>query len=62
VKGLPIRRAQFDVQGFAASLASNGAEVGVPTNPYEVIRYRAYRANGPHALRMVAEMEREGRI
>lgn len=37
-----MRLAQFDVANFAAWLAKNGAEIGIPTNPYEVIRYRAY--------------------
>ena len=41
-RNVPIRRAQFDVQQFAAWLASEGAEICIPTNPYEVIRYRAY--------------------
>ena len=41
-KSLPIRRAQFDVPGFLAFVAANGGEVGKPTNPYEVVRYRAY--------------------
>lgn len=39
---LPIRRKDFNVQGFLAFVAANGGEVGVPTNPYEVVRYRAY--------------------
>lgn len=39
---LPIRRDRFDVPGFVAFLAANGCEVGSPTNPYEVVRYRAY--------------------
>ena len=38
----PIRRNQFNVSGFAAWLAANGAEVSAPTNPYELIRYRAF--------------------
>lgn len=41
-KSLPIRRAQFDVQGFLAFAAEQGAEIGTPTNPYEVVRYKAY--------------------
>jgi hypothetical protein len=45
-KQLPIRRGQLSVQSFIAWLASNGAEVGAPTNPYEVVRYRAYREKG----------------
>lgn len=39
---LPIRRNKFDVQGFLAWLSDNGAEIGTPSNPYEVVRYRAY--------------------
>lgn len=38
----PVRRAQFKVGDFAAWLASQGAEIGQPTNPYELIRYRAF--------------------
>jgi hypothetical protein len=47
---LPIRRKQFDVQGFLAFLAANGCEIGQPTNPYEVVRYKAYHAGSkrPH--------------
>lgn len=41
-RNIPIRRAQFALQQFAAWLASEGAEIGIPTNPYEVIRYKAY--------------------
>ncbi len=41
-KPLPMRVAQFDVAEFAAWLARNGAEIGIPSNPYEVIRYRSY--------------------
>lgn len=39
---VPIRRDQFDVQGFVAWLAYNGAEIGIPTNQYEVVRYLAH--------------------
>ena len=42
MNSLPIRRAQFDTEGFAAWLSRSGAEVRAPTNPYEVIRYLAY--------------------
>lgn len=38
----PVRRQQFKTADFAAWLAANGAEVGQPTNPYELIRYRAF--------------------
>lgn len=39
---LPIRRKDFDVAGFLAYVKEHGGEVGQPTNPYEVVRYRAY--------------------
>lgn len=42
MSALPIRRQQLKVQPFLAWLAEHGAEVGAPTNPYEVVRYRAY--------------------
>jgi 5-methylcytosine-specific restriction endonuclease McrA len=46
MKSLPIRDGQFDLPNFAAWLARNGAEIGIPGNPYEVIRYRAYVDGG----------------
>ncbi|MXP42954.1 HNH endonuclease [Allopontixanthobacter sediminis] len=39
---LPIRRDKFDTQNFLAYLSQQGCEIGVPTNRYEVVRYRAY--------------------
>lgn len=45
-KTLPIRRNQFKTAEFAAWLETQGAEVGMPTNQYEVIRYRAYAPGG----------------
>lgn len=39
---LPIRRPQLDLQQFCVWLSENGAEIGKLTNPYEVVRYRAY--------------------
>ena len=39
---LPIRDRDFQTANFAAWLARHGAEVGIPTNPYEVIRYKAF--------------------
>lgn len=41
-RNLPIRRRDFDVPGFLAYVARNGGEVATPTNPYEVVRYRAH--------------------
>lgn len=42
MSNVPIRRDHFDVPGFVAWLAFNGAEIGVPTNAYEVVRYLAH--------------------
>lgn len=42
MSGLPIRDRQFKTADFLAWLARNGAEIGTPTNRYEVVRYRAY--------------------
>jgi len=47
---LPIRRSQFETGKFAAWLTENGAEIGRQTNPYEVIRYRAYSPGSRKAL------------
>jgi len=49
VSYLPVRRQQFRTAKFLAWLAANGAEVGQPTNPYEVVRYRAYGRQGGKA-------------
>lgn len=46
MSNLPIRRTQFNMAGFAVWLSNSGAEVGAPTNPYELIRYRAYAEGG----------------
>ena len=43
---LPFSRGQFKVGEFAAWLVKMGAQIGTPTNTYEVIRYRAYQAGG----------------
>lgn len=42
MSSLPIRRKDFDVAGFLSFIAKSGGEVMQPTNPYEVVRYRAY--------------------
>lgn len=42
MSGLPIRRKDFDVAGFLAYVKEQGGEISQPTNPYEVVRYRAY--------------------
>jgi len=44
---VPVRREQIrhHMTKFMAWLNANGAEIGQPTNPYEVIRYRAYWRN-----------------
>ncbi|MBO9624130.1 MAG: HNH endonuclease [Sphingomonas sp.] len=59
-KGLPIRRAQFKTAAFLAWLAENGAEVGTPTNLYEVVRYRAYHAGSVKALTHIVYAKESG--
>lgn len=49
-KPFPIRRNQFELARFAAWLATQGAEIGIPTNPYELIRYKAYVDGGRKAV------------
>jgi hypothetical protein len=46
----PVRRKQFKAAEFAAYLAQNGAEIGVPTNAYEVIRYKAFWQGSAYAM------------
>jgi hypothetical protein len=58
--GLPIRRAQFQTAKFAAWLAKNGAEVGTPTNGYEVIRYRAYALGSTKAVTHIVYAKENG--
>lgn len=55
---LPIRRKDFKVGEFLAFVAANGGEVGTPTNPYEVVRYRAYwRGTQTSAIHIVYAKE-----
>ena len=60
--GLPLRRAQFDLPGFAAWLSANGAEIAVPTNPYEVARYRAYERGAKKASTHVVYAKENGKL
>lgn len=46
---VPVRRQQFQLAEFATYLAQSGAEVGIPTNVYEVIRYRAFQQGSKKA-------------
>lgn len=62
MKNLPIRRDQFDTQGFAAWLSSNGAEIRTPTNAYEVIRYLAFMPGGTKAQTHIVYAKETGRL
>lgn len=53
----PIRASGLKVADFAAWLAKCGAEIGVPTNPYEMIRYRIYSAAGKLGTHIVYRKE-----
>lgn len=46
---MPIRVQQFRLPDFVNWLVSNGAEIVQITNPYEVVRYRAYAAKKARA-------------
>lgn len=50
MSSLPIRDRQFKVADFVAWLAANGAEVGMPTNSYELVRYKAYTSAATKAM------------
>jgi len=57
---MPVRRTQFMAANFAAWLAKHGAEVGLPTNPYEVIRYRAFWCGSKRAASHVVYAKENG--
>lgn len=57
---LPIRRDKFDLPAFAAWLAANGAEVGIPTNPYEVVRYKAHVKGKNRAMTHIVYAKENG--
>jgi hypothetical protein len=57
-----MRDAQMDVSNFAAWLAKNGAEIGIPSNPYEVIRYRAYPEAGGKAETHIVYRKESGAL
>lgn len=60
MRGLPIRRDKFDTPGFAAWLATNGAEVGIPTNQYEAIRYKAHVKGKNRAMTHIVYAKENG--
>jgi hypothetical protein len=60
VSAVPVRRGSFKTGPFAAWLAANGAEIGTPTNPYEVIRYRAYWNGSAKALTHIVYAKENG--
>lgn len=57
---MPVRRTQFQLANFAAWLAKNGAEIGLPTNPYEVLRYRAFWCGSKRAVTHVVYTKENG--
>jgi hypothetical protein len=56
----PVRRQQFKFADFAAYLAKHGAEIGQPTNPYEVIRYRAFWQGSAKAVTHIVYAKENG--
>jgi len=59
---LPIRRANFKVSEFIAFLNGIGAEIGVPTNIYEVVRYKAFTADSKKALTHIVYAKESGAL
>ena len=59
-KQLPIRRNNFKTQEFLAYLAANGCEIGKPSNPYEVVRYRAYWKDGKKPITHIVYSKENG--
>lgn len=60
LRNLPVRRKQFWTGEFANWLIANGAELGRPTNIYEVIRYRAFHGKSPRALTHIVYAKENG--
>jgi len=60
MSSLPVRRSQFTVGGFAHWLTKNGAELTKTTNPYEVIRYRAYSVKSRRPLTHIVYSKENG--
>lgn len=58
----PVRCKQFHTAEFAAYLAQNGAEVGVPTNGYEVIRYKAFWQGSQKAMTHIVYTRENGML
>lgn len=57
-KFVPTRADQLDISGFVSWLAKCGAAVGVPTNPYEMCRYKVYDFRGHMATHIVYRKDR----
>lgn len=61
-KPMPSRDHQLDIQAFAGWLAMGGAEIGVPTNAYEVLRYRAYPDGATKMMTSIVYRKETGQI
>lgn len=61
-KPAPTRVQQFDVSGFVTWLAEAGAEIGIPGNQYEVVRYRAYPHGGGKLVTHIVYQKESGQL
>lgn len=59
---VPARIEKVDVSGFISWLAKNGAEIGMPTNPYEVVRYKSYTDNATKPMTSVVYRKDSGLV
>lgn len=59
---MPSRIHQIDVQAFAGWLAMGGSEIGVPSNPYEVLRYKSYPDGATKMMTSIVYRKETGQI
>lgn len=61
-KRIPMRHSQFKTTDFLEWISRNGAEVGMPSNGYEVVRYKAYTSGATKALTHIVYRKDSGML
>lgn len=62
MSNMPFRVAQMNVSGFIHYLAESGAQIGVPSNTYEVVRYRSYPDGATKMMTSIVYRKENGQI
>ena len=62
MSSLPMRRNDFQLHSFLAFLSEQGAEIGKPTNQYEVVRYRYWHPEDRKAGTHIVYAKENGRL